>query len=258
LDAKSAARWAAIPAVCIFLFFLNGQSAAQSRAKISYIFASPNKSDTLTDEIAMKKLGSFEESNAIAVADRIACALTQPRRAEISAVLGVYDRSSENSLIVETSLELGSAEYLASLLALYEHQRDVLLFSPQGGGPDRLWTIRTSRSFDSVAKGLRQRRLTPLTARIEKSSIQIWLVDLGDRAGQGPKELAAQLGATASFEDGSAELLGDENDGAKAEVIYQAKIQAFEARSPVRFSSLLSSQAWQKASTRTCSIELPR
>ena len=31
-------------------------------------------------------------------------------------MLGVYEKSSENSLIVETSLERGPAEYLASLL----------------------------------------------------------------------------------------------------------------------------------------------
>ena len=212
----------------------------------------------LTDEGAMKKLGSFEEANSIAVADRIACSLTQPRRAAISAVLGVYEKSSENSLIVETSLERGPAEYLASLLGQYEHQRDVLLFSPQEAGPDRLWIIKTTQSFGSVAMAVRQQRLTPLTARIEKTSVQIWLVDPGGKAGQQPRELATRLGASASFEDGSTELLGDEGDHAKAEAVYQAKIHAFEEHSPTRFSSLLSSRAWQKATARTCSTELPR
>ena len=256
--ARSLVRPAAIAAVCILLLAGAREASSQSGAKTYYIFASPNKTSALTDESATKKLDSFEESNAIAVTDRIACSLTRPRHAGISAVLGVYDKSSENSFIVEADLERGPAEYLASLLGLYEHQKYVLLFSPQRGGPDRLWIIKTTRSFDAVATAVRQRNLTPLTMRLEKSSIQIWFVDLGDKAAQRPKELVAQLGATASFVDGSTELLGDENDHAKAEAIYQSEIQAFEQHSPARFSSSLTTEAWQKSSTRTCSTELPQ
>jgi hypothetical protein len=219
---------------------------------------SPNKTDALTDKIALQKLNSFEESNAMAVADRIVCSFTWPPHGQVSAVLGLYGTSAENSLIVETGLEVKPAEYVAALLGLYEQQRNVLLFVAKPGAGDRLWLIESRRPFDSVAAAFRQNHLIPLSMRIEKSSVQIWLVDLGDKMGQRPQELAERLGATASSEDGATEFLGDENDRVKAEAVYRRKIQDFEKHSVVRYSSSLSRVEWRKASTRTCSTELQR
>ena len=91
---------------------------------------------------------------------------------------------------------------------------------------------------------VRQQRLTPLTARIEKRPFRYGLSTRRESRATA-EELATRLGASASFEDGSTELLGDEGDHAKAEAVYQAKIHAFEEHSPTRFSSLLSSRAWQ-------------
>lgn len=143
------------------VFVLAAGAAGQTGGKTAYIFASSNRTLGLSDEAATRKLASFEEANAIAVADRVACALT--RSVGISVVLGVYDKSSENSFLMRTSLDRGPMEYLGSLLGLYERQSSILLFSPQTGGSDRLWIIRTPRSFGSVAIAARQQRITPLT-----------------------------------------------------------------------------------------------
>ena len=227
--------------------------ARGTAAQKSYLFASPDTRASLTDEDARVSLTSFEELNAIAIADRIACSMT--RKVEISGVLGVYDTSSENSILMESGLKPKETEYLGSLLGRYEHQKFVLLFFPRAGGRDRLWTIHTSKSFEAAAIAVRQMRLTPVTLRTGANGVKIWIVDMGDKFGDRPRQLAAQLGGGAASQDGTADLLGDD-DRAKSKAIFDAKITAFEQREKTKLSSRLWTEAWHDASTRTCSIEL--
>jgi len=246
---KSFAGFRALVAACALLSF-----AAPALAQDSYIFASPNTKASLTDEIAQANLASPEELNAIAVADRIACSMTDD--AEISPVLGVYDGSSENSLLIESNIKPDQTEYLASLLGKYERQEFVLIFSPQSAGHDRLWTIRTPEGFAAAALAARELHLTPLTVRHAEDEIEIWLVDMGDKFGDRPRQLAARLKGSASSRDGATELLGDD-DRTKAAAVFDAKILAFEHRTRLTLSSLLATPAWRDASTRTCSTEVP-
>lgn len=241
-------------AFCALLVAAAGSTAA-SPAKTFYIFAGSKRSAGHTDDAAAQQLESFEQANAIAVADRVACALT--RSVAVSGVLGIYDKTSPNSILTKVNLEQFQMEYVGSLLGLYEHMNYVLVFSAQRGGQDRLWVIKTSKPLDSVAAAVREQHMTPLSVRIEKSAIQIWIVDVGDSLGQRPRDVATQLGGTVVSEDGSAEIVGNQKDRAKAEAGYKNAIQAFEEHSKLRFSSSLTSEAWQKASTRTCSVELP-
>jgi hypothetical protein len=224
-------------------------------AQDSYLFASPDTRASLTDEDARVSLTSFEELNAIAIADRIACSLTS--KVQITGVLGVYDTSSENSFLIESDLKRKETEYLGSLLGRYEHQKFVLLFFPQAAGHDRLWTIKTSKSFESAVAVLRQMHLTPVTLRAGANGIEIWVVDMGDKFAQQPNQLAADLGGTATSQDGTADLLGDD-DRAKSAAIFNAKIGAFEQNAKHKLSSRLWSEAWHDASTRTCSAEAPK
>ena len=239
----------AILAVSAFL----GMAAAAG-AQDSYVFASPNTKASLTDEVAQANLASPEELNAIAVADRIACSMTDD--AEISPGLGVYDSSSENSLLIESNIKPDQTEYLASLLGKYERQEFILIFSPQAAGHDRLWTIRTPEEFPAAASAARQLHLTPLTVRHAEDEIEIWIVDTGDKFGDRPQQLAAQLNGSASSREGATELLGDD-DRTKAAAVFDAKIFAFERRTKLTLSSLLATPAWRNASTRTCSTEVP-
>lgn len=224
-------------------------------AQKSYLFASPDTRVSLTDEDARVSLTSFEELNAIAIADHIACSMT--RKVEISGVLGVYDTSSENSILMESDLKPKETEYLDSLLGRYEHQKFVLLFFPQAGAHDRLWTIRTPKSFEAAATAVRQMHLTPVTMRAGSDGIEIWVVDMGNRFGNQPQQLAAHLGGSATSQDGIANLLGDD-DRTKSKAIFDAKITAFEQHDPHKLSSRLWTEAWHDAATRTCSVDLPK
>jgi hypothetical protein len=229
--------------------------ARGAAAQKSYVFASPDTRASLTDEDARVSLTSFEELNAIAIADRIACSMTS--QVDISGVLGVYDTSSENSFLIESDLKRDQTEYLGSLLGRYEHQKFVLLFFPQAAGHDRLWTIHTPKSFDAAAAAARQMRLTPVTVRAGADGIEIWVVDIGGKFGKQPRQLAAQLGGSAQSQDGAANLLGDD-DRTKSKAIFDAKISAFEQHQAHKLSSRLWTEAWHDASTRTCSAEVPQ
>lgn len=233
------------------LLALAGPAATQE----SYLFASPDTRASLTDEDARVSLTSFEELNAIAIADRIACRMTG--KVHISGVLGVYDTSSENSFLIESDLKPSEIEYLGSLLGRYEHQKFVLLFFPQAAGHDRLWTIHTPKSFDDAAAAARQMHLTPVTLRAGAGGIEIWIVDMGGKFGDQPRQLAVQLGGNATSQDGAANLVGDD-DRAKSKAIFDARISAFERQQTHKLSSRLWTEPWHDASTRTCSDELPQ
>jgi len=237
------------------LLGLAGAMGRAAAAQQSYLFASPDTRASLTDEDAQGSLTSFEELNAVAIADRIACSMTS--KVEISGVLGVYDRSSENSLLIESDLKRDQTEYLGSLLARYEHQKFALLFFPQAIGHDRLWTIKVPKSVDAAVAAARQMHLTPVTVRAGADGTEIWIVDMGDKFGNRPQELAAQLGGSAASREGTAELPGND-DRAKAAAIFDAKIGAFEQQTKNKLSSQLQTEAWHDASTRTCSVEVPQ
>jgi hypothetical protein len=236
------------------LVLLAGVAAHTAQAQNSYLFASPNTRASLTDEDAQVSLTSSEELNAIAIADRIACSMT--RKVEISGVLGIYDRSSENSFLVESDLKPEQTEYLGSLLGKYERQKFVLVFFPQAGGHDRLWTIKTSKSAGDAAAAAREMHLTPVTERASANRTEVWVVEMGDTFAQQPQHLAANLGGTATSQDGAADLVGND-DRAQAAAIFDAQIAAFERNEKRQLSSRLRTKSWHDASTRTCSTEVP-
>src|SRR6202008_4019537 len=117
---------ATILAFCAFVMAA-ANASAQSATKTFYIFAGSSRNDGVTNDAAAKKPESFEQGNAIAVADRIACALTHS--VAISGVLGIYPKTFANSILTKASLQPAEMEYVGSLLGLYEHMKYVLVFS---------------------------------------------------------------------------------------------------------------------------------
>jgi len=249
--AKRAAILLAFALLCA-----SGALAQAAAAQEAYIFVSPNTRETLTDEDARAGLASFEELNGIAIADRIACSMAS--KVKITGALGIYDSTAENSFLIESNLKADQAEYAGSLVSRYEHQKYVLLFFRHADGHERLWTIRTTKSFNAAIAAARKMRLTPVTLRPETSGNEIWVVDIGGGLGDRPEQLAKLLGGSLTSQNGSTEILGDKNDRAKSAAIFDAKIAAFESRTGRKLSSLLWTEAWRDASTRTCSVEAPQ
>ena len=237
--------------VTIILFFTAHLSFAQtSPANHTFIFASPNTRSALTDHDAEISLTSFEQINAVAVADRLGCSFSGP--VNISGVVGVFEDSSENSLIMKSRLSSSQADYVAWLFGRYAHQEFVLVFVPKPGGKDRLWTIKTAKPIDEVLAAGRAQHLSSFTVMRTGDRTELWVVDTADKLSQTLNILADKLQGTASSVSGTAEMFGDE-DRLKAARLFQQKIQAFEKHIKHPLSARLWSQGWHDATQRTCS-----
>jgi len=223
-------------------------------AKQIFLFASPNMRESLTDEEAKVRLTSFEQINVIAVADRAACTLTH--YVQIADSLGIYDKSSENSYILEADLEQKKSEYLAALLGLYSRQEFILLFLDKASGGDRLWIIRTPQSPDVVIAALRKLKLTPVTVRTEKDQTEVWFIDMGDKRAEALKLFTSNVSGRTSLIAGVAEMLGNQ-DRTTAVKGWRQQISAFEQQSGRHLSEQLSSKSWREArAVHTCSGEM--
>jgi hypothetical protein len=219
-----------------------------------YLFASPNKQESLSDKDAKARLNSFEQMNATAVADRAACALTHS--VEIADTLGIYDQSSENSFLLEADLEQEQSEYLAALLGLYSRQEFILLFFDEAGGRDRLWIIKTPQSQEMIVATLRNLKLTPVTVRTWKDQNEIWFVDSGSKRAESLKVFTSEVNGRASLIAGVAEMLGDQ-DRAAAVKVWRQQIRTFERQTGRHLSAQLSSKGWRGATAvHTCSREM--
>lgn len=230
-----------------------GQTPGPGANRI-FLFASPNMRESLTDQNAKAQLTSFEQINGTAVADRVACALSHD--VQIADSLGIYDKSSENSFILEADLEQKQSEYLAALLGLYSRQEFVLLFFDEASGRDQVWIIKTPQSLEVVMATLRKLNLTPVTVRPEKDQTEIWFVDFGGKHGEALKIFTSGVNGRASLIKGVAEMLGNQNRTVAVRG-WRQQISTFEQQSGRHLSKQLSSKGWRDAAAvHTCSREM--
>ena len=153
---------------------------------VSYIFGSPHTTSRLSNEEARANLKSFDELNAISVADRIVCSFSHP--AGISSTFGIFDGETENSLVVEAQLTRPQIDYVASLFGEYERQKFVLWFIPRSSGADVLWIIHIpAEKSKDIAPLLKQLHVAGATIRSERNSTEMWIVDFAASSVQARK-----------------------------------------------------------------------
>src|SRR5215510_7626630 len=96
----------------------------------SFLFASPNTRNQMTDEAALGSVDSFEQTNFLAVAKFLAAKIcAQP---EVRAAEGMDGTNTENSSLI-TGCKSAQAQYLGELLGRYAHQKWILVFDPVSG-----------------------------------------------------------------------------------------------------------------------------
>jgi hypothetical protein len=236
--------------IALMILLCATSSSARDPNRRAFVFASSNTRGTLSDEDALRSVNSFEQLNAIAVADRLACALTP--KVQITDAIGVYADSSENSLIVEGHLRSNSADYLASLLGRYAHQEFVLAFVEHPRGSSTLWRLTTSLPVTTVLQALRGAKLVPSTVLQQATGTVIIFVDIGNTSSSRVRSFAAQLHSVASSIVGDATLIGDD-DRTKAAAIFQHHIQADESHQQMHLPKDMRTPAFHDATQRTCS-----
>jgi hypothetical protein len=224
-------------------------------------FVSPNVRDSMTYSVAKESLSSFEETNFIAVADRVMCALAP--RAQVRPVIGeVHEKGklglegAENSTLLRARITIDEMRYAVALLGRYAHQEYVIVFAPRpvtygvANPPARLVTLilaprtprpRVEEALDAAAV---------LHRTLDGDSV-IAFVPEGES--EGPiRDAARRLHANLNVQTGVGELIGND-DRVQAAGIYERIIAEFESSHPGRkLSAKLWTAEWHDAISRTC------
>ena len=245
---------------CTSVLVLLGQAAAQQMA---VGLGSPNTRDTMSYADARVSLQSFEETNFVAVADRIVCALA-PRGSIETGIGEVHEQGklgvsgAENSVVVKAPVSFGEMRYIMALLGRYAHQKFVITFAPQDATasqaktaemvllrvPQKTGRARIEQVLDTSG--------VPYRTLLDKDEHRV-LVYLQEGTSDAAVRKAAQrLKAKIEIESGTGEMAGDDDRG-KASAAYDRIISEYEPAHPEKpLSTKLWSREWHDAESRTC------
>lgn len=236
---------------------LLGSAAGQQMA---VGLGSPNTRDSMSYADAKISLASFEETNFVAVADRIVCALASQGSVQ-KAIGEVHEQGSlgvsgaENSVVVKAPVALVDMRYMMALLGRYAHQKFVIVFSPDEASaspksaqmvllrvPQNISRVRMERVLDKTG--------VPYRALLDDHRVLVFLpAGTSDAA---VRKTAHRLGAKVEIERGTGEIFGDDDRG-KASAAYDGIIAEYESAHPDKaMSPRLWSREWHDAESRTC------
>jgi len=222
---------------------------------------SPNTRDSMSYADAKISLASFEETNFVAVADRIVCALAS--RGSVEKAIGeVHEQGSlgvsgaENSVVVKAPVSLQDMRYAMALLGRFAHQKFVVVFIPEEASaspskpaemvllhvPQKISRVRMERGLDQTG--------VPYRTLLDDHRVLVFLPEGTSDAAV--RKAAQRLGAKIEAGRGTGEIFGD-NDRGKALAEYDRIIAEYELAHPDKaLSPRLWSREWHDAESRTC------
>jgi hypothetical protein len=222
---------------------------------------SPNTRDSMNYADAKISLTSFEETNFVAVADRIVCALAA--RGSVDKAIGeVHEQGSmgvtgaENSVVVKAPVSLQDMRYTMALLGRFAHQKFMIVFIPEEAGgsqpkpaemvllhvPQKISRVRMERVLDKSG--------VPYRTLLDDHRVMVFLPEGTTDAAV--RKAAQRLGAKIEAERGTGEIFGND-DRSKALAAYDRIIAEHELAHPEKaLSSTLWSREWHDAESRTC------
>ena len=224
---------------------------------------SPNTRDSMSYADAKVSLRSFEETNFVAVADRIVCALA-PRGSIETGIGEVHEQGklgvsgAENSVVVKAPVSLEEMRYIMALLGRYAHQKFVIAFVPQDAtaSPAKTAEMVLLRVPQKTSRARMEQVLdtsgVPYRTLLDKDEHRV-LVYLPEGTSDAAVRKAAQiLRAKIEIERGAGAMAGDDDRG-KASAAYDRIISEYELAHPEKpLSSKLWSREWRDAESRTC------
>lgn len=221
------------------LTLLLGASLSIPSLAQSFVFASPNTREHMSDEAALASQGSFEQQNFLAVARFLAARLCQAPKVESS--LGLDGPGSENSALV-TGCRSGEGTYLGVLLGRYAHQKWVLIFTPAPGGTERLFVLTLpSAGVDAVLANMRKLGLSEGTviAQGRETVVYLWVKNASQD--QAIRALAEANHGAIEETRGTGMLIGSD-DRAQAQSVFDRRIFSYERVHHLAYSA----QLWSK------------
>ena len=184
----------------------------------SIVFVSPSTKGLLSMSCAADSLSSFEELHYLAAARYLAEQLCPKPR--VDGGVGLWKGQAENSGMID-GCPNNRAREIGALLARYYHQKAALVFDRNATGKASLLSFQVAQPLGIIAILMTQANVSGATVipRLHDNEILIVAADSGQH--ERAMTLYSLLHASALHEEtGTPELIGDNNDRAKAREVY--------------------------------------
>lgn len=207
-------------------------SAQQDHTSIAYGFVSPNTSENLKLEQAIKGMNSREETELRTKAINLSCVV----RTKIYAyrALGSWNDGAEHSVMVRFKSDEATLRYVLSRMGRDARQKYVIYFHPQPGGDVDLYTLRPrsgARNLIALTKALEQAGIPFSTIVPLKQTTAVYIIDLDRDLREKIMNAARSLRARVTSEPGKAKLFGDDLRP-RAKTVFEQDIKSYETKNP--------------------------
>jgi len=216
----------------LLLAWTSAVSAQQDQAAVAYGFVSPNTSENLKLEQAIKGMSSREETELRRKAINLSCVV----RTKIQAfrALGSWSDGAEHSVMVRVKADEATLRYLMSRMGRDAQQKYVIYFHPQPAGEADLYTLRPrggSRSLVALTTALERSGIPFRTIVPLKQTTTVYIIDLDRNLRTKIINAARTLRARVTAEPGNAQLFGDD-ERQRAKTVFEQDIQTYETKNP--------------------------
>jgi hypothetical protein len=207
-------------------------SAQQGQKSLNYVFVSPNTSENLKLNDAIKGMNSPEEAQLRQKAINLSCVVRSRIRA--FKALGSWSDGAEHSVLLRVQSDEATLRYVLSRMGRDAQQKYVIYFHPQSKGSVDLYTlhVRTrTRSLVALANTLDSGGIPFGTFVPSGETTTIYIIDLDRDLRKKIFAVARTLRARVSYQPGNAALVGDD-ERQQAKVKFEQEIKNYEAKNP--------------------------
>lgn len=202
-------------------------------AAINYGFVSPNTSEGLKLEDAIRGMNSTDEVNLLRRARNLGCVVK--RKISTMRAVGSWSDGAEHSILLRTKTDEATIRYLMSRLGRDANQKAVLYFHPEPKGVATIYVVRPQRrlrGFSTISGVLDRTGLAFRTLVPTKETTLVYIVDTEGNLAEQVKNAVKRLRARFSSQRGNASFVGDEAVREKGQVVFAREIKDYEAKHP--------------------------
>lgn len=207
-------------------------SAQPDQPTLAYGFVSPNTSENLRLDQAIKGMNSREETELRNKAVNLGCVV----RTKIYAfrALGSWSDGAEPSVMVRVKSDEATLRYVLSRMGRDARQKYVIYFHPQPGGEADLYTLRPragARNLVALTTALERAGIPFRTIVPMKQTTTVYIIDLDRDLREKIMNAARTLRARVTAQAGKARLFGDD-ERQRAKTVFEQDIKNYETRNP--------------------------
>lgn len=224
-----------IPRSLLLLLVLTWSSAVfaqQANSTVAYGFVSPNTSENLKLDQAIKGMSSREETELRNKALNLSCVVRT--RIQAFRALGSWKDGAEHSVMVRFKSDEATLRYVLSHMGRDAQQKYVIYFHPQPDGEADLYMLRPragARNLFALTTALERAGIPFHTIVPLKQTTTVYIIDLDRTLREKIMNAAQALRAHVTTEPGKAQLFGDD-ERQRAKTVFEEDIKNYETQNP--------------------------